>query len=219
MNDAALPLGIREELGGGLDQTDASVGDNELYASQPALLQMPEEAAPALEILFLSFGNAEHLPMTVGTDADRHQHRYVAHLTRPTPLQHDTIEEQVRELALDLAVAPGLDVTINLLIQPRYRARTHPGSPQRLGDVLDPPHAHSRQIHFDQCFLDRRLAPSIALDDRRLERQRTQLRYLERNYARLRFQLPLVAPGARIHSLRRALVARRPADPVGLRLQ
>jgi len=43
-------------------------------------------------------------------------------------------------------------------------------SPQGLGDVFDPPYRDPRQVHLDQGFLDRTLAPAIALDDGGLKR-------------------------------------------------
>jgi hypothetical protein len=46
-------------------------------------------------------------------------------------------------------------------------------------DVLDPPHRDPGQIHLDQFFLDRTLAPPLALDDRRLEGLRPKLRDLQ----------------------------------------
>ena len=147
---------------------------------QAAILQVPQEAAPAFQILLLTLSDAQDLPESVGADADRHQHRDVANLARPAALQDHAVQIQIRELAFDRAIAPGFDVPVDLLVQPRHRPGAHSCAPQRLGDVFDSSHRHSRQVHLDQCFLDRCLAPLVALDDCRLERQPPQLRYLQR---------------------------------------
>jgi hypothetical protein len=155
MHNAALPLRVRKQLRGSLYEAQARVRDDQLHASQAALLQVAQEPAPAFQVLFLAFGHSENLPVTISADADRHQHGDVPHFAGPAALQNHAVQKQVRELAFDRPVAPGLDVGVDLLVQPRHRSRTDPGSPQRLGDVFHPPHAHSCQVHLDQRFLDR----------------------------------------------------------------
>ena len=54
--------------------------------------------------------------MTVVPHPDRHQDRHIAHFTRPAALEHHTVEKQIRELAVEGAVAPRLNVTIDLLL-------------------------------------------------------------------------------------------------------
>src|SRR5216683_3840025 len=67
-------------------------------------------------------------------------------------------------------VPPSFDLAIDLLVEIGHRARAHPRAPQGLGDILHPPHRYARQVHLDQGFLHRTLAPAIALDNRCLER-------------------------------------------------
>ena len=106
----------------------------------PRSLRWHKEAAPALEILLLTLGDTEDLPVTVRADANRHQHREVLHIARSAALEDHAVQVQVRELPDDLPVAPGLDVPVDLLVEPRDRARAHPRAPQRLGDVFDSSH-------------------------------------------------------------------------------
>src|SRR5262249_51165164 len=105
-------------LGRGLHQPPAGIGDDEPHALESAIAQMPQKAAPAFQILFFPFGDTEDLPITVGTDADRHQHGDITNLPRPAPLDDHPVEVRVGKFAGDLAVARGFDVAINLLIWP-----------------------------------------------------------------------------------------------------
>src|ERR1700751_293373 len=98
---------------------------------------MPQEPAPALQILLFPLRHAQNLPKTIGPDADRYQHRDVAHLPGPSALEEDAIEVQVGKFADNLAIAPRLDVPVNLLVEARDRTRAHPRAPQCFGDVLD----------------------------------------------------------------------------------
>ena len=100
-------------------------------------------------------------------------------------------------LAFDAPVPPGLDLGVDLLVQVRHRARTHPRAPKRLGDVFHPPYRNPRQIHFDQRFLDRAFPPAVALNDRRLKGLAPQLRDLEIDLAGAGLKRPIVtaSPG------------------------
>ena len=93
----------------------AGIGDDESHAFEPAILQVSQESSPALQILLLTLGHADDLPKPIGADADRDQHRDVAHLTGPTPLEDHPIEIYVGKLPDDLAVAPRFDVPVDLL--------------------------------------------------------------------------------------------------------
>src|SRR6516165_841162 len=128
-------------------------------------------------VLLRPLANAENLPIAALVRADCNQQRDVAHLAGPAALEHDAVEINIRVLALDRTVAPGLDRPVDLLVQVRHRRGRYPCPPQCLRDVLDPAHRYPRQIHLDQRLLDRALAPPIALDDGRLERLPAQLRY------------------------------------------
>src|SRR6266849_470881 len=120
MHDAPLPSGLGKELRGGLNQAAAGVGNNQLYAFEAAIFEVPQKTAPTLQILLLALRNAEDLPETVGSDADRDQHGDIAHLAGPTAFEHDTVEIHVRKITLDRAIAPGFDMPVNLLVQPAH---------------------------------------------------------------------------------------------------
>src|SRR5262245_59947332 len=72
------------------------------------------------------------------------------------------------------------------------------------------------QIHLDQCFLHRALAPPVALNDGCLEGLRPKLRDLQAHLARLGLQLALVVAGARVAARLTALVAPCIAQPLRL---
>src|SRR6516225_6206369 len=80
---------------------------------------------------------------------------------------------EVGMLALDRPVPPGFDLGVDLLVKVRHCARADPRSPQRFRDVLDAADRNPGQVHLDQGFLDRALAPSVALNDGGLERLAT----------------------------------------------
>src|SRR5262249_20131595 len=140
----------------------------------------------------------------------------VAYLAGPAALEHDAIEINIRVLALDRTIAPGLDCPVDLLVQVRHRRGRHPRAPQCLRDVLDPAHRHPGQIHLNQRLLHRALAPPIALDDRRLERLLAQLRYPQPYLASLGLQAALVVAGAGIATRGAALIPLRIAQPIRL---
>lgn len=73
----------------------------------------------------------------------------------------------VHKALLDPALPPLLDLRIDLLIQLAHRGGRHARTPQRFRDVLDSPHAHSRQVHLHQRLFHARLASLVALDNRR----------------------------------------------------
>src|SRR6478735_4465811 len=93
---------------------------------------------------------------------------------------------------------------VDLLVEVGARAWAHPRAPERLRDVLDPPHRDAGEIHLDQRLLDRALPAPVALDDRRLERLAPQLRDLQ---AGLRFQRAFIAASARVLPRLAALIA------------
>ena len=119
-------------------------------------------------------------------------------------------------LALDRPVPPGLDLGVDLLVEVGDRARAHPRAPERLGDVLDPPHRDAGEVHLDQRLLDRALPAPVALDDRRLEGLPPQLRNLQADLAGPRLQRPLVVARAGVLARLAALVAPGAAQPVRL---
>src|SRR5208282_5014974 len=132
MNDASLPPSLGKELRGGLNQAAAGIGNNQLYAFETAIFEVPQESTPTLQILLLALSNAQYLPKTVGPDTDRDQHGDIAHLTGPTALEHNAVEIHVWKVTLDRAVAPRFDMPVDLLVQPAHGARAHPRAPKRL---------------------------------------------------------------------------------------
>lgn len=74
-------------------------------------------------------------------------------------------------------------------------------------------------MHLDDGLLDRRLAPFVALDDRRDEAHALELRHLERDLARRRGEAAFVVAGAVIGALVVALVGSGADEPVGLLVQ
>src|SRR5262249_7960094 len=109
-NSAALSVSPMQAIRG--DQSDTL---------QPAFLEMLEERAPTRLILLRPFADAENLPIAALVHADCNQERDVAHLAGPTAFEHDAVKINIRVLALDRAIAPGLDRPIDLLIQVRHR--------------------------------------------------------------------------------------------------
>jgi hypothetical protein len=122
-------------------------------------------------------------------------------------------------LALDPPVPPGLDLGVDLLVQVRHRARADTGAPQRLGDILDPADRNARQVHLNQRLLDRALAPTVTLDDGRLEGQAPKLRNLEVYFARYCVQRPLVAAGPGVPPALGAFVTSCTAKPIRFGIQ
>jgi len=145
-------------------------------AGEPAFFEVLEDRAPASLVLFDALADAENLPITLAAHPDRYQQRHVANLAGPAALEHDAIQVHVGMLTLDRPIAPGLDGCVDLLVQVRQGRRRNPRAPQSLRDVFDPPYRDAGQIHLDQYFLHRALAPPVALDDRRLEGLRPKVR-------------------------------------------
>ena len=115
----------------------------------------------------------------------------------------------IRVVALDRPLPPGLDVPVDLLVQLADRRGADLRTPQRLGDVLHSAYRHASKVHLDQGLLDRGLPATVALDDRRLECLLAQLRHLELHLAGLCLQLALIAAGPGVSSRLGALVACR----------
>src|SRR5262249_11762868 len=120
-HDTPLPGGLWKELCGALGKPNAGIRGDQPDTLQPAFLEMLEERAPTRLILLRPLADAENLLVTVLVHADCNQQRDVAHLAGPTAFEHDAVEINIRVLALDRAIAPGLDRPIDLLVQVRHR--------------------------------------------------------------------------------------------------
>ena len=87
------------------------------------------------------------------------------------------------------------------------------------GDVFDPADRYAGQIHLHQRLFDADLPAPVPLDDRALEGQVAQLRYLERHFARLGLQLAFVVPGAAVDPFGGMLVALGSAEMIRFSIQ
>src|SRR5262249_19420683 len=73
---------------------------------------------------------------------------------------------------------------------------------------------NARQIHLDQRFLHRALAPPVTFDNCRLERLLAKLRYLQPNFTGLGLQLAFVVAGSGVTARFAAFVMLRMAKPI-----
>jgi hypothetical protein len=211
-----LPTRLRVELRQRLHQPQALVADEQFHPLQAAALEVTQEGGPTVLVLFGPLQDAQDLAVAQGVDPHGHQHGHVAHLAPPAALQPDAIQEDVGVLPFDGAVAPGLDVTVDLLVQLADRTGADPGAPQGLGDVLDAAGGHAGQVHLDQSLLHRGLAAAVAFDDGRLERQIAQLRHVQLHLTGLGLELAGVVAGAGVEPVGGALVTLGAAEFVGL---
>src|SRR3974377_358129 len=133
---------------------------------------MAKKRRPARLVFLGALTDAQDLAKSFRIDRAGHQQADVTDLARPAALHDYAIQVKVRMLAFDAPVPPGLDLGVDLLVQVRHRTRAHPRAPQRLRDVLYPP--HPRPGHPGRTPL-RRLSPpaapppAVAFNDRRLE--------------------------------------------------
>src|SRR5262245_46225376 len=104
---------------------------------------MLEETAPARLVLLRPFADAKTLSITLVSHPDRYQQRHVADLARPAALEHEAVQVNIGVFALDRPVAPGLDRSVNLLVQIRHRRGRHSRTPQSLGDIFHAAHRDS----------------------------------------------------------------------------
>jgi hypothetical protein len=133
-------------------------------------------------------------------DADRDQDTHVFDFTAPGAFEPDAVEEDVRVPAFDRAVASGVDLVGDFLVQFAHCRGADSGAPERLGDVLNPAHGNAGKVHLNQRFFDRALATLVALDDRSLKGQFTQLRHAQGYFAGLGLQLAFVVAGTGVES-------------------
>jgi hypothetical protein len=80
---------------------------HDISSLQASILQGTQEASPALQVFLLALGNSHVLPESIGSHGNRDQHRDVANLSGPTPLEHNSVKIDVGKFADDLAIAPG----------------------------------------------------------------------------------------------------------------
>ena len=199
----------------------ALVAGDEPHAGEPAPPEPREELAPRVRRLGVALRAADDLPVAGGVDADGHQNGHVLVGPSPAALEVDAVDENVRVIALERPLAPGLDGRERLLVEVGDGAGGHGRSPEEFGDVLDSPGRDAREVHLDDGLLDRSLAPAVALDNGRLEGRAAQLRHVELDLSCPGDELsrvvaaavcppacrPLVAPGP--YELGRLLVEQR----------
>src|SRR6478609_2521065 len=219
MHHAALVARFRQEIRDALEKASAGVRNDQLHAFEAAVDQMTQKCRPAGFVLLGALADPQDLAKPFRIDGRGHQQRNIANLAGPATLHHDPVEIEIRMLALDPPVPPGLDLGVDLLVQVRHRARADTGAPQRLRDVLDPADRNPRQIHLDQRFLDRALPPTIALDDRCLEGLAPQLGNLEVHFPGHGVQRTLVAAGPGILPALAAFVTPCTTKSIGFGIQ
>ena len=219
MYHAALVARLRQEIRDALDKAPAGVGNDQLHALEAAVDQMTQKRRPAGFVLLGALADPQDLAKSFRIDGRGHQQRNIADLAGPAALHDDAVEVEIRMLALDPPVPPGLDLGVDLLVQVRHCARADTGAPQRLGDVLDPADRNPRQIHLDQRFLDRTLPPAVALDDRCLKGLAPQLRNLEVHFPGHGVQRALIATGPGILPTLAAFITSCTTKPISFRIQ
>src|SRR5260221_1558348 len=116
VHDAPLPGSLCKELCGAPGKPNTGIRVDEPDALQAAFLKMLEELAPATLVLLRPFANAENLPIAALVHADRTKQRAVPHPAGPAALEQEPIEINIRVLALDRTIAPGLDRPVDLLV-------------------------------------------------------------------------------------------------------
>ena len=216
VHGAALVFCLREHLGDRADHAGGLVAHEHANAAQPARFQPRQEIAPALGRLGEALGAPDHLAVAVLVHADGDHDGDVLVGAAPAALQVDAVDVDVRVFAGQGPAPPLLDRLESLVVEVRDRAGGNARAPQDLADVLDAPRRHAGQVHLDDGLLDRRLAPFVALDDRRGEAHALELGHLERDPARRRGEAALVVPGAVRRALIGALIGPGTDELVGL---
>ena len=196
VHGAALVFGLREHLGDRADHAGGLVAGERANAAQPARFQPRQEIALALGRLGEALGAPDHLAIAVLVHADGDHDGDVLVGAAPAALQVDAVDVDVRVFASQRPAPPLVDRFERLVVEIGDRAGGNARAPQDLADVLDAPRRHAGQVHLDDGLLDRRLAPFVALNDRRGEAHALELGHLERDLARRRGEPALVVPGA-----------------------
>ena len=216
MEDATLPVSIRQALVYRLHQPQALVAEYKPNPRKAPRDQVPEEFHPTFLVFLHALTNSDNFPVSVGVHADRHQEGDLAHLATPGPFQPDAVQVQVGVRPLDRLVSPGLNLPVHLLVQLANRRGGDAGAPQGFRDVLHPTDADPGQVHLDQGFLNTRFPALVPFNDLGLKRQRPQTGHLQGDLASLGLQLAVVTARASVHASRAPLVPLGTAKLVGL---
>ncbi len=165
MDNAALVFRVRKNLMDRLQHTAIPVTDDEPDAGKAPFFEPDKEVVPALVVFLHAFGSTEDLAITVLIDADRDKYGDVLDFAAPAALQVNTVYIDIGVFAGERAAAPLLDVFVGFLIEVADCTRGYTGSPQGLGDILDPADRNTGQVHLDQGFLNRGLTTAVTLND------------------------------------------------------
>ena len=196
MHRAALVSGTGERLGDRAYHAGCLVAGEHAHAAQLSRLQPRQEAVPALLGFRKALGAADDLAIAVLVHADGDHDGDVLVGAAPAALQIDAVDAGVRVFAGQRTASPFVDRLERLVVEVGDRAGGDARAPEDLADVLDAARRHAGQVHLDDGLLDRRLAPFVALNDRRGEAHALELGHLERDLARRRGEPALVVPGA-----------------------
>ena len=130
MHDAALPLRLGVARSRGLNQAQTGITDDQADAGESARFEVAEQALPALQVLLVPFGHPQDVAIAVRAHTDRDEYRHVPHLAAPTPFEANAIEVDIRIGAGNRALASGLDLLVDPLVEPADRPRAPPGCPR-----------------------------------------------------------------------------------------
>ena len=219
MEDATLPVSIRQALVYRLHQPQALVANYKPNPRKAPRDQVPEKFHPTLLVLLHALANFHNFPVSVGVHADRHQQNDLAHLATPGPFQPNAVQVQVGVGLLDRLVSPGLNLRVHLLVQLADRRGGDVGAPQGFRDVLHPTDADTGQVHLDQGLLNTGFPALVPFNDLGLKRQRPQAGYLQGDLASLGLQLPAITARSSVHASRAPLVPLDTVKLVGLLVQ
>jgi len=142
-----------------------------------------------------------------------------SYFTRPFALHDDAVQIQIRMITLDRTVTPGLDLGIDILVQIGNRTGRYPCAPKRLGDIRNPAHRNTRQIHLHKRFFNRTFAPPVTLDDRRLKRLPAQLGNLQLDLTGLGVQRSLITARPRVIPALTAFITTSSAKLISFHVQ
>lgn len=87
MDHAPLELGLGQVVSHGGGESSVRIGNHELHALEPALVELTQQVCPAVLRFLGTDGEAEELPLPVGTDAVGDGRRDVLDLPRPTGIE------------------------------------------------------------------------------------------------------------------------------------
>ena len=116
MNNAALLLGLEEEIADDLIQSQAFIRNDQPHSFETSFFQVTQEVAPGFLIFPAAFRNAKNFAVSLIVHSDRDRNRNVLKLSAPTSLQINSIDKNIRMFAGNRLFPPLLNFAVNLLI-------------------------------------------------------------------------------------------------------